>query len=167
MIRACETNDFANILAIINDGARAYRGVIPADGLHDPYMSGEELAHEIAAGVNFFGWENTDGLAGVLGLQHVQDVTLIRHAYVRTSAQGQGIGGRLLEHVRPMARGPILIGTWAASYWAIGFYQRHGFRVVSPAEKELLLRRYWKIPERQVETSVVLADASWPPSAGS
>ena len=163
MIRTCTLSDVTAILAIINDGATAYRGVIPDDRLHDPYMSGQELQHEIDSGVTFFGWEHESRLLGVMGLQHVQDVTLIRHAYVLTAAQGAGIGGMLLEHVRPMARGPILIGTWAASHWAIRFYGRHGFRVVSPAEKEVLLRRYWDIPERQVETSVVLADAAYAP----
>ena len=162
MVRPCEELDFGAILDIINDGAIAYRGVIPADRLHDPYMSTDELRREIASGVAFFGWQDASELNGVMGLQHVQDVTLIRHAYVRTAAQGTGIGSKLLEHVRSLAPGSILIGTWADSYWAIGFYERHGFRVVSREEKEILLRRYWKIPERQVETSVVLADATWP-----
>ena len=162
MVRPCEEGDFGTILDIINDGAIAYRDVIPADRLHDPYMSADELRREIASGVAFFGWQDASELNGVMGLQHVQDVTLIRHAYVRTAAQGTGIGSKLLEHVRLLAPGSILIGTWADSYWAISFYERHGFRVVSREEKEILLRRYWKIPERQVETSVVLADATWP-----
>ncbi|SEC01833.1 GNAT family N-acetyltransferase [Terriglobus roseus] len=162
MIRLCGSADFASILAIINDGATAYRGVIPADRLKDPYMSAEELQHEIASGVHFFGDEEGGALQGVMGVQRVQDVTLIRHAYVLTAAQGKGIGGRLLEHIRPLAQGPLLLGTWIDSYWAIGFYQRHGFRVVTHAEKEVLLRKYWQIPERQVETSIVFADSTWP-----
>ncbi|AFL90406.1 sortase-like acyltransferase [Terriglobus roseus DSM 18391] len=162
MIRPCESEDFESILAIINDGATAYRGVIPADRLRDPYMSAEELQHEISNGVRFYGDEVGGALLGVMGVQHVQDVTLIRHAYVRTTAQGKGVGGRLLEHIRPLAQGPLLLGTWADSYWAIGFYQRHGFRVVTHAEKEVLLRKYWNIPERQVETSIVFADGTWP-----
>ena len=162
MIRPCDGADFDSILAIINDGATAYRGVVPADRLRDPYMSADELQHEIANGVRFFGEEHEGALMGVMGVQHVQDVTLIRHAYVLTAAQGKGIGGRLLEHIRPLAEGPLLLGTWADSYWAIGFYQRHGFRVVTHAEKEVLLRKYWQIPERQVETSIVFADSTWP-----
>jgi GNAT superfamily N-acetyltransferase len=161
MIRACGDDDFESVYEIINDGARVYRGVIPDDRLRDPYMSRDELRHELDDGVVFSGFEEGGKLLGVMGVQYVQDVTLIRHAYVRTTAQGRGVGGMLLEHLRPLARGPILIGTWAASYWAIGFYERHGFRVVTPAEKEVLLRRYWKVPERQIETSVVLADANW------
>ncbi len=161
MIRPCHEDDFEAIYEIINDGASVYRGVIPEDRLRDPYMSREELRHEMDDGVVFSGFEEDGALLGAMGVQYVQDVTLIRHAYVRTAAQGRGVGGALLEHLRPLARGPLLIGTWAASYWAIGFYERHGFRVVTPAEKDVLLRRYWKVPERQIETSVVLADATW------
>ena len=143
---------------VVNDGARAYRGVIPADRLREPYMSREELRGEIADGVRFWVYEDERGVAAVMGLQDVEDVTLIRHAYVKTERQREGIGGRMLEELRGLARGPVLIGTWADAVWAIRFYERHGFRVVSHEEKERLLRRYWKIPERQVETSVVLKD---------
>ena len=143
---------------VVNDGARAYRGVIPGDRLHDPYMSREELRGEIADGVRFWVYEDERGVAAVMGLQDVEDVTLIRHAYVKTERQREGIGGRMLEELRGLARGPVLIGTWADAVWAIRFYERHGFRVVSHEEKERLLRRYWTIPERQVETSVVLKD---------
>jgi GNAT superfamily N-acetyltransferase len=167
MIRPCGDGDFESIYEIINDGASVYRGVIPDDRLREPYMSRDELRHEITDGVVFSGFDEDDVLLGVMGVQYVQDVTLIRHAYVRTAAQGRGVGGKLLEHLRPMARGPILIGTWAASYWAIRFYERHGFRVVTPAEKEVLLRRYWKVPARQIETSVVLADAASVPLGNS
>ena len=161
MIRPCGTDDFESILEIINDGAQAYRGVIPADCWTEPYMSRAELRHEIEDGVTFWGCEVDGPLAGVMGFQPVEDVTLIRHAYVRTANQKQGIGARLLAHLRQLARGPVLIGTWADAVWAIRFYERHGFRVVSRDQKERLLRRYWKIPDRQAETSVVLAQATW------
>jgi GNAT superfamily N-acetyltransferase len=159
MIRRCDDRDFELIWAIINDGAQAYKGAIPADRWTEPYMSREQLQHEIDAGVVFWGYEETGTLAGVMGIQRVQDVTLVRHAYVRTSSQKRGIGGQLLSHLREMTSGPILIGTWAAAVWAIRFYEKHGFRRVSPQEKDRLLKRYWTIPERQVETSVVLADS--------
>jgi len=166
MIRRCDERDFEAIWSIINDGAEAYRGVVPADRLGDPYMGREKLAEEIADGVAFWGYEEEDALAGVMGIQDVQDVTLIRHAYVRTARQGEGIGARLLAHLRERASGPVLIGTWADAAWAIRFYRRHGFEVVTPQEKDRLLKKYWKIPERQVETSVVLADERWREMAG-
>jgi N-acetylglutamate synthase-like GNAT family acetyltransferase len=159
MIRRCDDRDFELIWTIINDGAQAYKGTIPADCWTEPYMSREKLQHEIDEGVVFWGYEAAGELAGVMGIQHVQDVTLIRHAYVRTSSQKRGMGGRLLSHLRDLASGPMLIGTWAAAVWAIQFYERHGFRMVSPQEKDRLLKRYWTIPERQIDTSVVLADS--------
>ena len=124
-------------------------------------MSMEKLRHEIDEGVVFCGYEEVGALVGVMGIQKIQDVTLIRHAYVRTSSQKRGIGGHLLAHLRELASEPILIGTWAAAVWAIHFYERHGFQMVSPQEKDRLLKRYWTIPERQIDTSVVLADAKW------
>jgi len=157
MIRRCGEGDVATIEAIINEAAEAYRGVIPADCFHEPYMARAELEGEIAAGVEFWGWEEGGELLGVMGIQGVRDVTLIRHAYVRTAHQGQGIGGRLLGFLGERTSGPLLIGTWAAAEWAIRFYQRHGFRLLSPAEKDELLPKYWRIPERQKEVSVVLA----------
>jgi N-acetylglutamate synthase-like GNAT family acetyltransferase len=157
MIRRCTEGDVPAIEAIINEAAEAYRGVIPADCFHEPYMARTELESEIAAGVEFWGWEEGGELLGVMGIQGVRDVTLIRHAYVRTAHQGQGIGGRLLGFLGEGTRGPLLIGTWAAAEWAIRFYQRHGFRLLSPAEKDELLPKYWRIPERQKEVSVVLA----------
>jgi GNAT superfamily N-acetyltransferase len=158
VIRRCNDQDFDEIYAIINDGAQAYKGVIPGDRWAEPYMSCEKLRHEIEAGVEFWGIEDQGALAAVMGLQHVQDVTLIRHAYTRTAAQKRGLGTALLAHLREMTDRPVLIGTWADAAWAIRFYEKHGFRMVSPARKEVLLRRYWSIPERQTETSVVLTD---------
>jgi GNAT superfamily N-acetyltransferase len=142
--------------AIINDAAQAYRGVIPPDRWHDPYMPREELAHEIEQGVVFWGFAEDGRLFGVMGLQPVKDVTLIRHAYVTGARRGEGIGGKLLQHLLERTAGPILVGTWAAAEWAVRFYEKHGFRPVSQTEKDRLLRTYWSIPERQVETSVVL-----------
>jgi GNAT superfamily N-acetyltransferase len=158
MIKLCDEQDFEAIYDIVNDAAAAYRGVIPADRWKEPYMPREELRHEIQSGVVFWGLQQNDELVGVMGIQDVLDVTLIRHAYVRTANQNQGIGGRLLGELRKMTAKPVLIGTWAAADWAIRFYQRHGFQIVTPAEKDRLLRKYWSIPERQVETSVVLAE---------
>ena len=161
MIRRCTNHDFDSILAIINDGARAYKGIIPDDRWTDPYMSTSQLQHEIDEGAIFWGYEDNGRLSGVMGIQPVRDVTLIRHAYVLTTSQKQGIGARLLAHLRELATGPVLIGTWADATWAIRFYEKHGFQKVGPAEKDLLLKKYWSIPDRQVETSVVLTDAAW------
>lgn len=129
-------------------------------------MGAEELRREVAEGVEFRGWFEGGRLLGVMGLQGVEDVTLIRHAYVRPDRQREGIGGALLSELRGGARGPVLVGTWRAAGWAIEFYRRHGFRLVSEREKDRLLRRYWSVPERQIEESVVLADRSWFDSGG-
>jgi N-acetylglutamate synthase-like GNAT family acetyltransferase len=161
MIRDCVDADFEAIYEIINDAAQAYRGIIPLDRWHEPYMPREELREEVAAGVAFLGYEQDGELAGVMGTQDVQDVTLIRHAYVRTAQRGQGIGGALLARIMDDATRPVLIGTWADAVWAVSFYEGHGFKVVSPQEKETLLRKYWTVPDRQIETSVVLADPAW------
>ena len=161
MIRLCTNADFDTILAIINDAAQAYCGVIPADCFQVPYMPEEYLRHEIEGGVRFFGWEEGDKLVGVMGIQDVQDVTLIRHAYVRTANRNGGIGGKLLGELRKLTARPVLIGTWAAAIWAVRFYEKHGFRMVTPEEKDRLLKKYWSISERQVETSVVLAEEKW------
>ena len=161
MIRTCDPREFEGIYEIINDAAQAYRGVIPADRWKDPYMDREELRHEIHEGVVFWGYEEEGRLLGVMGLQQVQDVTLIRHSYVRTARRNQGIGGKLLSHLKAQTDLPLLVGTWAAIVWAIRFYEKHGFRLVSPEEKNRLLKKYWSIPDRQVETSVVLADPKW------
>jgi len=161
MIRVCIDDDFEAIFQIINDAAEAYRGIIPVDRWHEPYMPREELRAEVSAGVAFLGYEKDGELAGVMGTQDVQDVTLIRHAYVRTAQRGQGIGGELLGRIMDQATKPILIGTWADAVWAVRFYENHGFKVVSTQEKETLLRKYWNVPDRQIETSVVLADQRW------
>ena len=161
MIRASAESDYQAILSIINAAAEAYRGIIPPDRWKEPYMPGHELAHEVAAGVKFQLFEEAGVLQGVMGVQQVRDVTLIRHAYVDPDGHGQGIGGALLANCRDLAEGPLLIGTWAAAGWAIRFYEKHGFQKTSTAEKERLLRTYWTIPERQIETSVVLAEGRW------
>jgi GNAT superfamily N-acetyltransferase len=154
-VRPCRDDEREAILAIVNAAAEAYRGVIPTDRWHDPYMPAGELDEEIAAGVRFWGCEADGVLAGVMGIQTVRDVELVRHAYVEPARQGQGIGGALLEHLLRTATRPVLVGTWATAEWAIRFYERHGFVHAS----QDLLRTYWTIPERQIATSVVLAYA--------
>ena len=146
------------MLAIVNAAAEAYRGVIPGDCWREPYMSLEELESEIAAGVAFWGYEVDGDLIGVMGIQQVRDVDLIRHAYVLPGSQGRGVGSRLLGHLQGLTTRRILIGTWSDAEWAIRFYQRHGYELVSPAEKTSLLKTYWTVSERQIETSVVLAN---------
>ena len=157
-IRPCRDDERCAILAIVNAAAEAYRGVIPSDRWHEPYMGPSELDGEIAAGVEFWGFEDDGELVGVMGIQDRGDVTLIRHAYVSPGRQGSGIGGALLAHLLPSGDRRTLVGTWAAADWAIRFYRRHGFEPVSPERKAALLRTYWTIPERQIETSVVLAN---------
>ena len=170
MIRASVDQDRPAILAVINDAAHAYKGVIPADRWHEPYMPADALDAEIASGVAFRGVEADGELVGVMGVQPVRDVDLIRHAYVLPAVQGRGIGGELLEHFMQRATRRMLVGTWAAAQWAIRFYERHGFEPVGPERTAELLQEYWTIPARQVETSVVLAWspgsrlASWPSS---
>ena len=156
-IRPCSSDDFGTILEIVNDAAQAYQGVIPADRWQEPYMSREKLRHETADGIEFWGYWDGDML-GVMGIQDIQDVTLIRHAYVRTACRNQGIGSKLLAHLYVQTTRPVLIGTWADATWAVRFYEKYGFRLVTEEEKNRLLKKYWSIPERQVETSVVLAE---------
>jgi len=141
---------------IINDAAQAYKGVIPGDCWKEPYMSKGELRHEIGTGIAFWGYEEGEELVAIMGIQHVQDVALIRHAYVRRDRQRQGIGSRLLSFLCDRTQCPILIGTWADAFWAVRFYEKHGFRQVPPEEKDQLLKRYWSVPRRQIEASVVL-----------
>jgi GNAT superfamily N-acetyltransferase len=156
-IRPCDEDERAAILAIVNAAAEAYRGVIPADRWREPYMSSRELEEEIAAGVAFWGYEADGSLLGIMGIQAVRDVDLIRHAYVAPASQGRGVGGALIAELAGSSTRRMLVGTWAAAEWAIRFYRRHGFEQVSPERKAELLRSYWTIPERQIETSVVLA----------
>ena len=156
-IRRCRDDERGEILDIVNAAAEAYRGVIPADRWHEPYMAARDLDAEIAAGVEFWGYEEEGELVGVMGIQPLSDVDLIRHAYVRPGRQRGGVGGALIDHLMRSATKPVLVGTWAAAEWAIAFYRRHGFVQVSPEEKTRLLSTYWSIPERQIETSVVLA----------
>lgn len=157
MIRKLLPSDFDSILKVVNDAAQAYKGVIPDDRWKEPYIPSEELKREIDAGVIFYGWIEGNALLGVIGVQSVKDTTLIRHSYVLTKHQRRGIGGKLLKHLMNLAKtSEILVGTWANATWAIRFYEKHGFKLVSHEEKDRLLRKYWKIPERQIETSVVL-----------
>jgi len=155
-IRRCREDEKSTILAIVNAAAEAYRGVIPADRWHDPYMSGEQLARDIAAGIEFWGYELAGTLIGVMGIQPVRDVDLIRHAYVRPGSQRLGVGAALIAHLRGLSTRRLLVGTWADAGWAIRFYQREGFALVPPPRAATLLKSYWDIPERQIETSVVL-----------
>jgi GNAT superfamily N-acetyltransferase len=156
-IRRCRDDEREAIFAIVNAAAEAYRGVIPADRWHEPYMPLHELDGEIAAGVVFWGYEAGGAIVGIMGVQRVREVDLIRHAYVSPGSQRQGIGGALLEELAASTSRRMLVGTWAAADWAIRFYRRHGFEQVSPERKAELLKAYWTIPERQIETSVVLA----------
>jgi GNAT superfamily N-acetyltransferase len=145
------------MLNVVNDAAQAYKGVIPEDRWKEPYMPAEELKQEVESGVEFYGWKENSVLVAVMGIQVVNDVTLIRHAYVLTAHQRRGIGENLLKHLMRLARtSTVLVGTWEAAYWAVRFYEKHGFRLVPSEEKDRLLRKYWNIPERQIETSVVL-----------
>jgi N-acetylglutamate synthase-like GNAT family acetyltransferase len=161
VIRKCTDSDFELILEIINDAAQAYKGVIPADCWREPYMSREELKHEIEDRVYFWGFEDEVSLIGVMGIQDKGDVILIRHAYVRSNKRNQGIGARLLHFLESTTEKPILIGTWADATWAIAFYKKNGYRLLPEKEKNRLLRKYWTIPRRQVVTSVVLANKKW------
>lgn len=161
MIRQCDASDLEAIYTIINDAAEAYRSVIPVDRWHEPYMNRDQLVGEIGDGVIFLGAEQEGQLNGVMGIQDKGDVTLIRHAYVRTGIQKQGIGSLLLHHIERLTEKPILIGTWEDATWAISFYHRNGYQLVTQEEKNRLLKKYWSIPERQIETSVVLANMTW------
>jgi GNAT superfamily N-acetyltransferase len=149
--------DFDDILKVVNDAAQVYKGIIPADRWKEPYMPAKELKKEIADGVEFYGFKKDDVLLGVMGIQRVRDVTLIRHAYVLRSHQRKGIGEKLINHLRGLTKtSAVLVGTWEAAWWAVKFYKKNGFTLVTEGEKNRLLRKYWQIPERQVKTSVVL-----------
>ena len=161
MIRQCKEGDLNAMFEIINDAAQAYKGVIPEDCWKEPYMPFDELMSEIEDGVVFWGLEEGGQLLGVMGIQSKDDVALIRHSYVRTQAQNLGIGTKLLQHLESMTESTVLIGTWADASWAISFYEKNGYTLVSEEEKNRLLSKYWSIPERQVDTSVVLANQTW------
>ena len=161
MIRKCTDQDVETMLAIINDAADAYRGIIPEDRWKEPYMPRDELTAEMAAGVEFYGYATGGELIGLMGIQDRGDVTLMRHAYVRSNQRRQGIGSQLLSYLQRQTAKPILIGTWADADWAIRFYVKHGYQQVTRAEKDRLLQTYWSIPARQVETSVVLANQTY------
>jgi N-acetylglutamate synthase-like GNAT family acetyltransferase len=160
-IRSSHEGDLAQMHAIINEAAQAYRGVIPEDRWREPYMPREELEREIAQGITFWVAEEDGSMVGIMGVQDRGAVTLVRHAYVGPATQRKGVGSRLLHHVQSLIDKPVLIGTWAAASWAIDFYRRNGFTVLSESDTRRLLRTYWSIPERQVDTSVVLADRRW------
>jgi GNAT superfamily N-acetyltransferase len=161
MLRACQASDFETIYTIVNDAAMAYRGVIPPDCWHEPYMTRAELEQELASGIVFWGFEEAGELAGVMGFQDKREVALIRHAYVRTQRRKQGIGTILLHHLEGLTTKPILIGTWADAGWAIRFYEKNGYRLVSAEEKARLLKKHWMISNRQIKTPVVLASETW------
>jgi GNAT superfamily N-acetyltransferase len=174
-IAPCGAADTPTVLEIINDSASAYKGVIPADRWHEPYMGMAELRSEIGNGVRFYGHYSVGRLEGVMGIQDVKDVTLIRHAYVRSDSRAKGIGGKLLTHLNQLSARPVLVGTWKAATWAIRFYEKNGFTLIGDGEKDRLLKSYWTIPDRQIEESIVLADRRWynhlshltdPPSVG-
>jgi GNAT superfamily N-acetyltransferase len=160
-IRKCIGADVEMILEIINDSAKAYKGIIPADRWHEPYMTRDGLECEIDSGVSFYGFEVEKRLIGVMGIQDRGEVTLIRHSYVRSRHRNQGIGTRLLRALESKTEKPILIGTWSAATWAVAFYEKNGYRLLGKEEKTELLKRYWTIPDRQIETSVVLANSRW------
>ena len=157
MICRLSPSEFDAMLNVVNDAAQAYKSVIPADRWKEPYMPDEELRKEMESGVEFYGWKENSVLVAVMGIQLVNNVTLIRHAYVLTAHPRRGTGEKLLKHLMSLARtSTVLVGTWEAAYWAVRFYENHGFRLVPSEEKDRLLRKYWNIPERQIETSVVL-----------
>ncbi len=158
MIRKCLDGEFETIYEIINDSAQAYKGIIPMDCWKDPYMSKGDLQREINEGVGFWGYEKEGELVGVMGIQHVQNVILIRHAYILTVRQNQGIGGKLLSYLLTQTDRPFLVGTWVDATWAIRFYKKYGFELVTAKEKDRLLKKYWSVPDRQIRSSVVLVD---------
>ena len=161
MIVPSKKSDFKDIFDIINDAASAYKGIIPTDRWHEPFMSEQELQTQIEDGIKFWCYLDNDNIIGVMGIQEKSDVTLIRHAYVRTTARNKSIGSKLLNHLSELTTKPILVGTWADATWAINFYKKYGFKLVPFDDKEHLLRKYWTIPLRQIETSVVLASSNW------
>jgi N-acetylglutamate synthase-like GNAT family acetyltransferase len=165
MIRECDEKDFESILGIINDAAMKYKGVIPAECWREPYMSEEALKKDIESGVQFYGYEEVNVLIGVMGIQYFPDVTLIRDAYVRGSAQGKGIGGTLLRYLISKTDKPVLIGTWRDTEWSVKFYEKHGFKVLGKSEADALLKKYWVASKTHFDNSVVLADGKYAQNA--
>jgi GNAT superfamily N-acetyltransferase len=164
MIGKLTSKYFQAIYTVINDAAFAYRGKIPTDRWKEPYMPKEELQEEILSGIQFYGYFESDELIGVMGIQLVGDVTLVRHAYTLTSHQRNGIGEKLLSYLLSLAQTQrILVGTWETAAWAIRFYEKHGFILLSRQETNKLLEKYWEIPQRQIETSIVLEYQGKPP----
>lgn len=161
MIRRCDAGDFDTILVVINDSAQCYRGVIDADCWNEPYMSEDYLRHEIKSGVEFWSFERDGEIIGVMGVQDVLDITLIRHVYVKSANRNSGAGSALLGRIREMTDKPILIGAYRAAVWALDFYKKHGFKLIDGEEKNRLLRKYWSLPDRQIETSVIMAEEKW------
>lgn len=161
MIRQCAPEEFEAVYEVINHAAVAYKGVIPADCWKEPYMPRGELRDEVEQGVVFWGAYEYGTVVAVMGLQPVQDVALIRHAYTRTTHRGQGLGTALLEHLRQQTDRPLLVGTWKAAVWAVRFYENHGFRQLGESQTRALLQKYWTVSDRQIKESVVLADRRW------
>lgn len=161
MIRRCDEKDFDTILDVINDSAQCYRGVIDPDCWNDPYMSADYLRHEIDNGVRFWSFERDEVIIGVMGVQDVMDVTLVRHVYVKSASRNSGAGSALLERIREMTDKPILMGAYKAAVWALDFYEKHGFKLIDGEEKNRLLKKYWSLPDTQIETSVVMAEEKW------
>jgi len=161
MIRKGDAGEIAVIADVINDGARAYKDVIPPDRWQEPYMPMDYLTSEVGAGVEFWVDDLAGELVGVMGIQDVKDVTLIRHAYVRTSSRRAGTGSKLIKFLQDLTTRPLLIGTWTDATWAIDFYKKHGFQMITGTEKDALLDIYWTLPQRQIEESIVLADQRW------
>lgn len=158
VVRRCGDDELEAVLSIVNAAAVAYRGVIPDDCWHEPYMTPNGLGRDILEGLEIWGYERGGELIGVMGIQPMADVDLIRHAYVRPTVQRKGVGAALIQHVRRLTDRRILVGTWAAAGWAVAFYQRHGFEPVRSPLAERLMRKYWSVPSRQMEVSVVLAN---------
>ena len=157
MIKEYTKSDSFKILYVINNAAIRYKGIIPDNCWHEPYMSKEELANEFADGVRMFGYNHNDQLIGVIGVQEIKDVTLIRHAYTLVAHQGKGIGSTLLKYLLKRNKNSrLLVGTWKDAVWAIRFYEKFDFILHTKKQTVLLLKKYWKIPLKQIETSVVL-----------
>ena len=157
MIIEYKKNDTSKILNIINDASLRYKGIIPENCWHEPYMSEQELIDEFNNKIHMFGYHKNNKLIGVIGVQEVKDVILIRHAYTLTAYQGKGTGSALLKYLlKKNQNSRILVGTWRHATWAVRFYEKFGFVLHAKEQSALLLKKYWKIPSKQIENSVVL-----------